>query len=219
MDSEKDSICELCAEFAGGDPPINVAGMAARLIRPADRVAVFPALGSFVEGYILVCPRRHVRSVASAGPDLHEFLMVYREIHRIVESEYGPTMTYEHGMGHIEADSAGGCVEHAHLHIVPATFSQTHEVRRRSGIIGPQHSWDSLDFWAGRPYLLLASGGDDPFVVEPPPGLRSQHFRRVTADVLEVSDHYDWAVEPGASRMRATWERLHISVAGVLRGA
>ncbi|HYY93014.1 MAG TPA: hypothetical protein VE713_00755, partial [Pyrinomonadaceae bacterium] len=58
------SFCELCSEFTTRVCPF-LSPRRSRLLFESRDFLVFPALGSFVEGYLLICPRVHVPSYAS----------------------------------------------------------------------------------------------------------------------------------------------------------
>lgn len=199
--------CELCQEFQVRTFAFDHS-ISSRLIVETDTVLVFPTLGCFEEGYVLVSPRRHVVSTASLPIDEFDDVMsTVADVRKRVTKHYGPTCIFEHGMGR-KGEAAGGCIEHAHLHIIP-----------RAEIVGPsllssvpfhtRISWAALNEWSGRPYLLLSCGDqEDAWITDPPEGLRSQHFRRAAAEALGVGDSYDWAADYGIDKIGATIERL-----------
>ena len=158
-------------------------------------------------------------SAASAGLDEAEFKQLntlvgqYRAI--LAEIFGVDVVAYEHGPGRLSA--AGGCVDHAHVHLLPLKRS----LEMRSP---PPVRWEhfeepvrheQLAAMSDFGYLWLMNsegtwlcGGEQ---------VRSQELRRIASALLGDADRWDWAVWPRAENVRATIEALR--GVGVSRGA
>jgi ATP adenylyltransferase len=197
--------CELCVEFLSRvcpflSPPRN------RFLFESDDFLVFPSLGSFVEGYLLVCPRSHKPSLAGLdGPSILRLGELLDHTKRIVEAAYGSVIMFEHGMASCER-RAGGCIDHAHLHIVPADIDLTTILSQRF----PSRQLSDLSDllrWEERPYLLFQKD-DRRLVCDVPDNLPSQFIRRHIASALDLEDRWDWGAYLGIAEMENTMQKL-----------
>jgi hypothetical protein len=112
---------------------------------------------------------------------------------------------FEHGMS--PGCSSGGCIDHAHMHIVPATDVVATALLAASSF-SPVHSWESLADRSDAAYLLISLPGEEGYRwAAPPLALQSQHLRRVVAGALGVED-YDWAVASFLDTIVSTNNRL-----------
>jgi diadenosine tetraphosphate (Ap4A) HIT family hydrolase len=202
-----DHPCELCHEFrtrtcAFLPPPRE------RFLFENDDFVIFPALGSFVEGYLLICPKTHVPSCAALDLEflvkLEDLLAVTRSILR---AHYGPSIAFEHGLASLSR-RAGGCIDHAHLHIVPAALDVrsiltqefgTHELVRLSDLV----------LWRGHAYLLAQNNDGSGAVCDVPDHLPSQFLRRRIATALNLEERWDWGAYLGLTEIRRTLDRLY----------
>ena len=181
------------------------------IIQTADFFVV-PALGQFVEGYVLICPRVHFLNLAVMGSDLLDRLFDVKEQVRILLfEEYGQKCVFfEHGpaLGGIRG---GSCVGHAHLHALPADLAAP-------------PSWVSEHLNGGRiddisTIVDYAKAGNPYFFLECSDGtmymydallLPCQYGRQVLARVLGVLEQWDWRRYPYYERMIETVRRLRI---------
>src|SRR6266478_4778425 len=114
--------CDFCNEPSGGRE--NSFGRLygthpeSRVLFRSDNFAVIPSLGQIVEGYLLVLPIEHFKAVGDLSDHyLDEFVVVSREVGKILRDQYGPYIFFEHGT---RSEGVGGCgISHAHLHAVP----------------------------------------------------------------------------------------------------
>jgi diadenosine tetraphosphate (Ap4A) HIT family hydrolase len=197
--------CELCVEFLTRvcpflSPPRN------RFLYESDDFLIFPALGSFVEGYLLICPRSHVPSLAGLERTvIPKFYSLLEETKRIVQATFGSVILFEHGMASCER-KAGGCIDHAHLHILPADVELN---RFLSGQFPSQRltEFSELSRWRQRPYLLAQSRGLAT-VYDVPDNLASQFLRRHIASELHLEDRWDWGAYLGIAEIENTLKKL-----------
>jgi ATP adenylyltransferase len=197
--------CELCVEFLTQvcpflSPPRN------RFLYESNDFLIFPALGSFVEGYLLICPRIHMPSLAGLERALiPKFHLVLEETKRIVQATFGSVILFEHGMATCER-RAGGCIDHAHMHILPADV----DLNRFLSPQFPSHpltEFSDLGRWRQRPYLFARSQ-DLAVVYDVPDNLPSQFLRRHIASELNLEDRWDWGAYLGIAEMENTLKKL-----------
>lgn len=204
--------CELCDEFGTRVSRFVTPPRSRFLFESADFL-VFPALGSFVEGYLLVCPRAHVPSCASLDPAmLGKLERLLGAVGLIIEKHYGGYVVFEHGMATCDK-RAGGCIDHAHLHVIPGNFDLLGALSEQCEP-EPLVSMTALAAWRGRPYLLTRRDAGPVVVCEAPGHLPSQFLRRHAAAALDVPDLWDWGAYLGLKEIDRTLNKL----AGDFRG-
>jgi ATP adenylyltransferase len=198
--------CDFCDELEAQlcpflTPPRN------RFLYETRDFMVFPTLGSFVEGYLLVCPKAHVASVASLGLEaLGQLERVTTFVKDVVQSVYGRPIVFEHGMSGCGRIDAGGCIEHAHLHVVPGDIDIGSLLREYAP--AREVAWEELGQWRGRSYLLGQSHCDRTLICEVPDVLPSQYLRRLVARTLGVLDFWDWRDHLGIKEIESTMTQL-----------
>jgi diadenosine tetraphosphate (Ap4A) HIT family hydrolase len=199
--------CPFCVEFRSKEFTFDES-LASRILFSTSTTTSFPPLGCFVEGYILVCPTRHVRSIASLGEvEFEQFLLEFQSLRSMVFKEFGPNVVFEHGMGDVE-ETAGGCIDHAHLHVVPGDGVVADALGSTAAFADPI-SWTELRRWSGSQYLLIDdAAGTGPRVAVPPANIRSQFLRQAAASALNVSGSFDWAVDIRLDNIVQTIARL-----------
>jgi ATP adenylyltransferase len=215
LDSEISCCCAIGGQIAGDSAvdlihQLHGGPYVRRILAETPRLAVIPSLGALTFGHVLVVPREHRRSWASASPgergSLLEILdLLSEELERQTEA---PVHIFEHG------SSAGGnsiacSVEHAHLHLVPA------DVDIWSGLV-ERLRWRELSHLEELPYAV---GGSEYLLYCPPGGVAhlslhgegmipSQLLRRVLAESL-IEANWDWRSEPRLDLVERTFRELH----------
>jgi predicted house-cleaning noncanonical NTP pyrophosphatase (MazG superfamily)/diadenosine tetraphosphate (Ap4A) HIT family hydrolase len=206
---ERSATCEFCKEFESGicqylTPP------RCRVLHETANFVVMPALGSFVEGYALVCSKAHVPSMASFGGEvLQELQALVTFAVATVSNLYGPCVVFEHGMASCRV-TAGGCIDHAHIHLIPATVDLTPFLRSKFAVCD-LGGFENLAGWFGRPYILAQSQLGDFIVGDPLEGLPSQFLRRQVAELVGKGELWDWAAYLGLPEMDRTFARLQVA--------
>jgi ATP adenylyltransferase len=203
----------------GGEPPMTrqtcrFCGVECResVLHLTSRYVVVPSIGSLIEGWILIVPRRHVIVLAELdNQERSEFSRIVQHVDKLVRSRYGPTVHFEHGPA--EAGKAGGCgVDHAHLHVVPFRYSLRVEAAKHP-------LWMRLDWTevvdvhsavaahaAGLDYLYLREV-DGTAWLSTATAIPSQLFRRILADRLALTG-WDWKSHPRPEVAVRTLTRL-----------
>lgn len=214
--SQEGGECEFCDEvrLAGTAATRNVLlngqlSTYSRLIRRTSVVDVLAGLGSLVQGYLLVVPRRHVDSVGELSlAEMDEVMRDCGEMsHRIVETFGGEVAMVEHGSSG-ETAGSGACITHAHVHLMPISGRSQIEEFMCPGM-HPINDLEPLRQSAARSesYYLVGDGHSALFFTEGPE-LPSQFARRQWARLLGREAEYDWAVVPELTNARLTVEKL-----------
>ena len=180
------------------------------LVDGDDQVFVLPSLGSFVEGWLLVVPQRHVIALVElTDGERRRFLHFLRTYEAIVEATYGPHVTFEHGPA-APGRLAGCGVDHAHMHIVPTRV----DLRQGAKQFGPNLKFDlAADLWdaaephgRGLDYLYLRDQQGRSWI-SADVAVPSQLFRRVLAQAMNVSE-WDWKANGRMATVRRTLATL-----------
>lgn len=115
-----DSCC-FCQEITSQKMPENFrqkSSYETRIFEEDDNYIAIPTISPITEGHILILPKRHLNSISQIESIKHKnFLSFTEKIISLINSKYGQTIFFEHGIG---KNKEGGCgVSHAHLHIMP----------------------------------------------------------------------------------------------------
>ena len=205
-------ICRFChiADGHGG-------GEENAFFMSTDEYFAMPSIGSLVEGWALVCPKRHAVS-SSKVADSNGFWNFVYSVGEKVQEEYGSVVVFEHGA--IAEGSLTGCgVDHAHVHIVPIE-----KKKFRYGVDEEISDWETVRLSEmaavvrGREYLMHATLDSIKsgycmvhFLGEP----RSQFFRKIIARALGVPDKFDYKKFRYLENAIGTYKRLEGRRSGV----
>ncbi len=171
-------------------------------------VRLLPALGMLVPGYLLATATEHRVSFAELGaPRLEQTERWLAHVTEALQPVFGRYLAFEHGS--CGEASAGACIDHAHIHLVPLA-DQLGEQLANTLEWQELPALAALERMRGRPYVYLGVGGRH-FVVADP-DLPSQWLRRKIAAHLG-HDLWDWAIDDGLGALRVTLAQL--SAAGV----
>lgn len=198
--------CELCREFTSRICPYLVPERN-RILYENDKFVVLPSLGSFIEGYLLLFPKVHLPSIAQLDRrDLLELECLLNKVTKIITSEYGKPLVFEHG-SLSSANRAGASIDHAHLHVVPCNVDLLQVLDSK---FKPEelNCWSDLILWRDRPYLLTQSQAGKILICEVRENLPSQFLRRHLATELNRSDLWNWRIYIGLEEISKTLARF-----------
>lgn len=128
--------CFLCDEVNGQAPLSYFLG---HYENPTDKVieesfhfVAFPDISPIVPGHTLLLPKSHVLSLAQIPTDhWPEFNQIKRSMMDWVNKRFGNVFVFEHGSMADDIES-GVCIQHAHLHIIPAQVEITNKLQAYS---------------------------------------------------------------------------------------
>lgn len=206
--------CALCGQIAGQDEPNAIQPiMRSRwsrrpVLAESVHAVVMPSIGALTSGHVLVCPKKHVRSVASADAEIRsEVAALAATTEQRLQRKCGlPVHTFEHGSS-ARGLTVACSVEHAHLHLVPADV----DIRARLQVVvawkpAAKCSKQILGGTGGDEYLLYGAPTGERWLATTKIGFASQLLRRVVADALGIGPQWNWRIHPARERMLATTE-------------
>jgi SAM-dependent methyltransferase/diadenosine tetraphosphate (Ap4A) HIT family hydrolase len=202
--------CDLCSEV---ENLWKLGTGKSLLIYRGSFFDVISGLGALAEGYVLLVPRDHMRSIGEL--DESSLRQIYRAAwymaDKIGESFDRSCLVIEHGSSGDPQLPGGACIAHAHIHIFPLE----READPRYFI--PPNSCQVDDITQ---LNRLAQGNSNYYYCAPSEkegylsvnsNLGHQYGRRKWADQLGVGREWDWAAAPYNERA--------IQTAEVLRGS
>jgi diadenosine tetraphosphate (Ap4A) HIT family hydrolase len=167
-------------------------------------IVLKPALGMMIPGYFLTVTAKHLTSFAQLPPEaLTEIDRTLTQNETYLAPKFGEYFRVEHGADNVTTCGSGGCIDHAHQHLIPAMDVADYA----KGLL----PWEQLDRFEdltefqGEPYIYM--GRRDEHYVVPNPDLPSQWIRRQIAEVRGL-EHWDWAAYHGAAELFITYLRL-----------
>lgn len=170
-----------------------------------DDWVLVPTVGMFLPGYLLLVTRNHLPSLAHLEPT--RLAALEQAIAHLTESlapVFGEYLLFEHGVAAGFDRTKGTCVDHAHLHLIPAG-RVAERVASRLGGPAELAVLSELRPYADRGYALLRRPLG--WWVWAEPHLASQWIRRTTASLLGI-EHWDWAVYKGERELELTLDRI-----------
>lgn len=209
--------CEFCDEFSNGttDYVRSILGtdeFHTRIIVETREFLVIPGLGALTEGYILILPKKHYRSMAYL-PDQNgifdELEMLMTAVRSICEDAYqSEVIFFEHGACS-NTDLGGSCVDHAHIHSIPLN----HDIRCHLATSFEERAVEDMRFLSTvareqRSYLFLEDQSGSRFLYFGPRQIPSQYIRRLWAKAIGRPNEWDWAVYIGKENLLNTWLQL-----------
>ncbi len=209
--------CDLCQEIGlAGTAVTATLGDAeradgySRLIRRTSVVDALAGLGSVIPGYVLLMPRRHVRSMGELTmPEIsHVFDAAWRMADRVVKVFGGSVALVEHGSSGHEHGPSGACIDHAHIHLFPLDTGISPGLFRIPGVrrVGGLSELSDLAQRGLNYYYCASDRASGYLAVEPQ--LRSQQARRIWAGAMGRQDEWDWALFPFLANARLTVAKL-----------
>lgn len=189
--------CPFCEEFNNVESsefrklfPKNI--LPHRFIKITDRFVVLAGLGAIKAGYTLIVPKKHVRSFSLLSrSDASEAQQLKDLIVGLVKSKFSEPIVFEHGSGG-EKMSAGACIDHAHLHVVPTKADLYSKLKQEFGDRPIKHLADLTDLSRQKQrYLYYERNGEGhAFIVNK--NLPAQYVRRLVASAEGKPDEWDW---------------------------
>lgn len=180
-----------------------------QILLETENFAVMPTLGSIVEGWLLIIPKKHYVSFGYMTNLclFDELSALLSQIEMIVKETYGDFIIFENGA--FCANSMVGCgVDYAHIHIVPTNLNLPKTVEDQFDL---KYSWKQIEdlkesiFYIkeGLPYLYYRDQQKQSFITTCD-NIPSQLFRKAIASSVGLIDKYDWKKEPFLDNIEKT---------------
>lgn len=200
------SVCRFC-RIGAGEAQFDYDN----ILMESDDYFAIASIGGFVEGWTLLCAKRHVLNLSSdyRTAAFREFA---DQVANAVTSCYGRPVIFEHGVNH--SGSLTGCgTDHAHMHLVP--FAE--EFSKLVVAFDVERDWVATSSQGiggvvgNNEYLMMANSMDElsssayVSVVNQP---TSQFFRKVLASSMGLSAQSDYKLFPFSGQSKATSSKL-----------
>ncbi|WP_146043576.1 HIT family protein [Pectobacterium odoriferum] len=160
-----------------------------------EHYAALVSLGSLVPGWTLVCPKKHMFNLQCNYLE-ENFWEFTSKVVNDVEQLYGKVTIFEHGSTKENSQTSCGTA-HAHLHVVPLSFSLINSAK----LFSEEFEWseckieDIKERAHGQEYLFVA----DNYKAKNSIGIIcilknevSQFFRKVIAKELGIAEKYNY---------------------------
>jgi inosine/xanthosine triphosphate pyrophosphatase family protein len=202
--------CVFCSEFA--DPMRSLffelsGGMAIRNVKRTAHFQLFPPLGSFVEGGLLLATNDHVLSMAHLDDDAYsEMEMLVFEVMEKLRFHYGCSpLIFEHApLG--EGEKGTCCVDHAHFNIFPVTVD-VHDYLQHFPHYTVQSFKEMSSMKSRGGYIFLQDNIGIRRIYETGV-VPSQYIRRIITSKLGFPERWHWRDYLGLEELQQTLKTL-----------
>lgn len=170
---------------------------------------IFPTLGQFINGYLLIIPYEHVMSIAELDTaQRKEFLEVLSDARYLLNLTYGCTnpLVWENGTGNGGKGKAKDSVVHAHVHVAPTRLNLRH-IQKISGFPMEHTTMDELSAYGRHSYLLIQGDTDADWGINDNPALYipRQYVRQLIAEDEGIpGDNWNWRTHGFLERRHQT---------------
>ncbi len=204
--------CVFCQEFDGSGRSIyhEMLGpdLPSRVVHRSEHFVVFPPLGQFIEGGLLLATHDHYFSMAALPDAFYADLdrLMAETCDRLAERYGCRPLLFEHAPA-APGDKGTCCVDHAHLNVFPARVNVHAHVRKfPHAEIGPMSNL-SASWFRNRPYLFLQTNEGRRFVYDA--GIvPSQYIRRIVTAELGMPERWHWREYLGLDELKRTFAAL-----------
>jgi len=204
--------CVFCQEFDGSGRSIyhEMLGgeLPPRVVHETERFVVFPPLGQFIEGGLLLATREHHIAMSALPDDYYtELDCLMAEICELLAKHYGcRPLLFEHAPA-APGDKGTCCVDHAHLNVFPVRVDVHAHLRKfPHAEIGPMSDLSAPQF-RNQPYLFLQTNEGRRFVYNA--GIvPSQYVRRIVTTELGMPERWHWREYLGLDELKRTFAAL-----------
>lgn len=185
-----------------------------RKIEETENFSVFVTKGPLTLGHLLIAANKHYLSMATIPKEYFPELRLLRESlgERLTTAfHYPQTILFEHGPSKHEL-KGGCCVDHAHIHIMPARLPSTRIVRKIKEALGDYKTFESykdLEELADEDtaYVFFEFDGIKYFF-EIKKAMPSQFVRQIIGKYVGREYTWDWRQNPRHEDIIETYERL-----------
>jgi len=176
------------------------------ILEETENLCIKPAMGSFVDGYVLVITKKHINSMSDLDKQTYceykEIIKKYREKFNKIYNKY--PIVFEHGEPILNSEMKANSITHAHTHIINYNFKNEREIIEKLNL---QKINDIEEVTNKRNYIMYINEEGNIYVTynfEP----ISQMMRRLIAKDLNCEDKYDWRINPFMDNIKLTINKL-----------
>jgi len=201
--------CVFCREFDGHESSIyqqfHGHKLPDRIVHATEHFLVFPPLGQFVEGGLLIATREHLLSMAHL-PDAYydELELLMAETAELLKAHYGcRPLIFEHAP--VAAGNKGTCcVDHAHLNVFPVRVEVHERLKTKFPFVslGGMRQLKAMG-QRDQAYLFLQTNAGTRYVYDA--GIvPSQYIRRIVTAELGMPERWHWRDYLGLEELERT---------------
>lgn len=178
---------------------------------------VMASAGPIIEGYVLICSKKHISSCANIPNEVYsEYSELKELIKNLFFKKYGGYTFFEHGKTKLCAQNGSDnhCF-HAHLHALPTKADILPKLIKELGQpIEVSNKEEVLKATENNPYLYYETYKGC-FVWKATGDLRQQFFRWILAEELGALDKADWKENPNWDVAIETVKKLKTNFVGL----
>ncbi len=184
------------------------------IIAETENFFLVPALGQFIEGYLLIVSKSHYSSMSLLDlSTFNELIKFSKEVSVIIEKTYGKVTIFEHGSINA-SNSAGCCVDHAHWHILPLDFDLKEMLIKNFNVNLISDETEILSYGKKNiSYLYYANSINQRFILDAL-YVPSQFFRIIIANKIGLIDNWDWRLYPYYDNIKNTIKKIRNLIPG-----
>jgi inosine/xanthosine triphosphate pyrophosphatase family protein/diadenosine tetraphosphate (Ap4A) HIT family hydrolase len=211
--------CAFCQEIDGHASSVyhELLGheIPSRVLHRTPHFLVFPPLGQFIEGGLLLVTREHRISMAHLSPsEFDDLERLTAETAALLRERYGCRgLFFEHAP--LSAGEKGTCcVDHAHWNVFPARVDVHRHLKKFPHVqIGALAELGPLARQKG--YLFLQTNEGDRYVYDAGV-VPSQYVRKIITAELGMPERWHWREYLGLEELKRTlatlagWRRSHV---------
>ena len=202
--------CELCKEVSDNYAHKGVN----RIIKRTENFCAFVSMGPLALGHLLITTKKHYLSIANIPKEhFDEFRLLREDLGtRLTAAFHFPqTILFEHGSSQYDS-TAGSCISHAHMHIMPARLLSQRAVRKIKENLGDYKTFESYQDLSNLAdeevaYTFFEFDGIKYFF-EIKKQIPSQFVRQIIGKYVGREYTWDWRKNPRTEDIIETVERL-----------
>lgn len=195
----KNPECFFCKEI--DDPVKNILNKN-RIIYETANFVVFPTVGCFEVGYLLVMPKQHFLCFGELEADLIDELNdIISKISKYIQrKENKRCIIFEHGTRDLSKLTSTS-IMHAHIHILPfekkviCYLPGECKLKKIEGFTDLKRETDN--------YLFLKDISENNYIIEND-SYPSQFFRRIVCSAMGIAESWDWREHAFLENMEKT---------------
>jgi len=208
----RNAACVFCQEFSGAAASIyhELLGseLPSRVVHTTESFLVFPPLGQFVEGGLLLTTRDHWISMAFLPARCYaELEHLMDETCAVLRARYGcHPVLFEHAPL-AAGDKGTCCVDHAHLNVFPVPVDVHDHLKKFPHVRISSMEELAAPRFRDQAYLFLQANDGRRFVYEA--GIvPSQYIRKIIATELGMPERWHWREYLGLDELKRTFAAL-----------
>jgi len=209
--------CCICSQIHGEQENdlisklLNETQYTRRIILENESFVVIPSLGAITPGHSIICPKKHIKSIAQLDEKLEEdYYKIKEKISRLLRKTYKSDIHYfEHGTAR-NSSKILCTVDHAHMHIIPCNVSIELLLFKDLLWVEANNTISDLrDVVGSNEYIYYESPEEKIFVAKNIcEEFESQYMRKVFKLALNQNSDWNWRETPKAEEANEVYKLL-----------